>query len=392
MSYNKAMKKALVFCFIVLFFCGCARKADERTVLRFSAWGSQSEIAILRPLIADFERKNPEIRVEFMHIPQNYFQKLHLLFASRLEPDVVFLNNFYSQKYIKAGLLEDLTPHFSKEISNRIFFEKAIEASTYNGRLYVVPRDVSQMVVYYNKDIFRKNGLPFPKNDWSRAEFLKTAQTLSKDGIWGVGFEKEPVFWLPFVFSDGGNIPGENAPDLDLAAREAIQFYADLPYKYNAAPKKSDSASLTMAQMFLQKRLAMIISGRWLVPKFRESADFDWDIVPVPAGKIGSISNVDSSGYAVSASSKHKNEAVLFIKFLNSPDSVSELTKSGLIVPARRDIAYSSTFLGGKPSNAAAYLKAVETGRVTPVNENYQKITDSLNTLLEPVFSGQKRF
>ena len=153
------MKKALVFCFIVLFFCGCARKADERTVLRFSAWGSQSEIAILRPLIADFERKNPEIRVEFMHIPQNYFQKLHLLFASRLEPDVVFLNNFYSQKYIKAGLLEDLTPYFSKEISNRVFFEKAIEASTYNGRLYVVPRDVSQMVVYYNKDIFRKNGL-----------------------------------------------------------------------------------------------------------------------------------------------------------------------------------------------------------------------------------------
>lgn len=388
------MKKLCVVFFIMLLMCGCARKTDERTVVKFSAWGSQSETAILRPLLDEFEEKNPQIRVEFMHIPQNYFQKIHLLFASKLEPDVVFMNNFYSQKYIKAGLLEDLSPYFSKEISEKTFFDKALEASSYNGKLYILPRDVSQMVVYYNKDIFKKNGFSYPQDDWSRAEFLQTAQSLTNKGVWGIGFEKDPIFWLPFVFSDGGNVLGNDEPDLSsIKTRNAIQFYADLANKYNAAPKKSESASLTMAQMFLQKRLAMIISGRWLVPKFREAADFDWDIVTVPYGSAGSVSNVDCSGYSLSASSKHKTEAIELVKFLNSPQSVSKLTQSGLIVPARRDIAYSSAFLDNskKPLNAMAYLKAVETGNVTPVNENYQKITDKLNLLLEPVFSGQKR-
>lgn len=387
-------KKVLVFCFIMLIFCGCARKSDNRTVIKFSAWGSQSEISVLRPLIDEFEKENPDIHVEFLHIPQNYFQKIHLLFASKLAPDVVFMNNFYSQKYIKAELLEDLTPYFSQEIAQNVFFDKAREASSYKGRLYVVPRDVSQMVVYYNKDIFKKHGIPYPKDGWTRAEFLKTAQKLSGNGVWGVGFEREAVFWLPFVFSDGGKILGQNEPELDVAAKKAIQFYADLPNKFAVAPKKSDSASLTMAQMFLQKRLGMIISGRWLVPKFRSDADFDWDIVTVPSGAKGSISNVDSSGYAVSAASNHKSEAVKLIKYLNSAESVAKLTECGLIVPARRDIAYSGAFLDPqkRPKNAKAYLKAAETGKPTPVNENYQKITDKLNLLLEPVFSGQERF
>ena len=85
----------IILCFVLFkhdFF------ADKKTVLRFSSWGSQSETALLLPLIKEFERKNPDIKIEFLHIPQNYFQKLHLLFASNLAPDVVFLNNYYAPK------------------------------------------------------------------------------------------------------------------------------------------------------------------------------------------------------------------------------------------------------------------------------------------------------
>jgi multiple sugar transport system substrate-binding protein len=54
-------------------------------------------------MLNDFETKNPDLKVEFIHVPQNYFQKLHLLFASNLAPDVIFINNLYSPIYIKAG-------------------------------------------------------------------------------------------------------------------------------------------------------------------------------------------------------------------------------------------------------------------------------------------------
>lgn len=383
---------------VLLFVCmasGCSNEKSSKTLIKFSAWGSQSETAILKPLLREFEAQNPDVKVEFMHIPQNYFQKLHLLFASNLAPDVVFLNNFYSQKYIKANLLEDLTPYFSQELDEKIFFEKAIESSTYKKRLYVVPRDVSDLVVYYNKEIFDRHNLPYPSGDWTFKDYIKTSQTLTSKGVWGTGFEKDPLYWMPFLFGNCASLLSDDGSKVVLdsaAAIESLQTYSDLVNKYKSAPNKSQSASLTMAQLFIQGKLGMQISGRWLVPKYRSDVKFDWDIAPLPKGKCGSVSGIDSSGYAISKGSNHKSEAVKLIKFLSSKESAQGFAKSGLIVPARKDAAYSASFLAQneKPRNAEAFLVAIGTGKVTPVNENYQKLVDILNTELEPLFLGQK--
>ena len=93
------MKKFLLFCLIcgaalILCFSLCG-KTDNKTHIEFATWGSESEIKILKPMLEEFERENPEIKVDLMHIPQNYFQKIHLLFASNTAPDVIFINNLY---------------------------------------------------------------------------------------------------------------------------------------------------------------------------------------------------------------------------------------------------------------------------------------------------------
>ena len=41
---------------------------NGRTVIQFASWGSKSEIDILKPLLAEFELENPDIKVDFMHI------------------------------------------------------------------------------------------------------------------------------------------------------------------------------------------------------------------------------------------------------------------------------------------------------------------------------------
>lgn len=396
------MKKFFVFLIVLLtcaFFAAVFHKPEsKKTVIRFSAWGSQSETALLIPLINDFEKQNPEIKVEFLHIPQNYFQKLHLLFASNLAPDVVFLNNYYAPKYVKAGVLEDLSPYIKKDE----FFKKALDCFTFDGKIYAIPRDVSDLVIYYNKDLFRKNNVPFPKPDWTMEEYKKTAIKLSKDtnndglnDVWGTSFETDVIFWLPYLMSSGASVLSEDGKRITInepAATDAIQKYADLANKFNAAPQKSQSASLTMAQLFLQEKIAMHLSGRWLVPKYREEAKFDWDIVSFPKGTAGSVVNIDASGYALSKSSKHKNEALKFLSYISSKQSLDTLTKSGLIVPARKESAYSKNFLSAeKPESAKVFLDIIENGKPTAVNEDYQKIADRIKLLLEPVFLGKKK-
>lgn len=396
------MKKLLVIVFILLFFVCFIfvhhKNQDSKIVLKFSSWGSQSETAIILPLIKNFEKENPDIKIEFLHIPQNYFQKLHLLFASNLAPDVVFINNYYAPKYIQADLLEDLTQYINK----KEFFEKSLEGFTYNNKIYAIPRDVSDLVIYYNKDIFRNNNIPYPKSHWTIDEYIKTAQLLSKDtnkdghnDIWGTSFETDVIFWLPYLMSDGASILSDDGKEITITnpnSIKALNKYSDIANKYNAAPKKSQSASLTMAQLFLQEKIAMHLSGRWLVPKYRKEASFDWDIINFPNGKKGSVVNIDSSGYAIAKSSKHKKEALKFVQYMSSKNSLDKLTQSGLIVPARKDTAYSKNFLDGKkPLNSIVFLKAIQNGKATPVNTDYQRLTDKLSLILEPVFLGKEK-
>ena len=376
------MKKSLIlFLMLVgLLLCGCTPK-DTGTVIQFASWGSKSEVDILKPMLADFEAENPDIKVDFMHIPQNYFQKIHLLFASHNAPDVVFVNNLYLPVYANAGVLEPL------QIDETEYFPQALNALSRHGVLYAVPRDVSNLAVYYNKDIFDKYNVPYPDEDWTFADFLQTAQKLTRDGIFGISFEEDALFYLPYLMSEGGGILSDDLAHEIIDSPESqkgLNFYADLRKKYHVAPLKSESASATMAQMFLQGKLAMQLSGRWLTPKYTEEANFDWDVAPFPKGEKGSIVPLDASGWAVSKDSKHKDEALRLVEFLASKNNSEKFIKSGLIVPARRDV--EQEFLNsGKGSKT--FWQIIKTSKPTPVSVNYNEILDKLSEKLEYKFN-----
>lgn len=400
----KILKYLFTFLLISLFLTGCAHK-KAKTIVNFSSWGSKTEIEILKPLISDFEKENPDIKVDFQHIPDNYFQKLQLLFASNLPPDVIFINNINGVIYEHNDLLEDLSPYLNndKTLSKSDFFSKATDSFTYKNKLYAIPRDISNLVIYYNKDIFDKYGIAYPKDNWNFDEYLKTAQKLTKDNnnddkidIFGAGFSKNSLFWLPFLWSNGGGIL---TPELDKIiinskdSIDSIQFYADLRNKYHVEPKPYESGSLKNTQMFIQGKIAMHLSGRWEVPRLRSDATFKWDIAKFPEGKNGSIVDADTSGWAMSKSCQHKQAAWRLISYLSSKKSITQFTKSGLIVPSRKDVASSDSFLSDNlpPKNSKIFIDIIPSSIPTPANQNYQEILDNLDIQLEPVWTGQKQ-
>ena len=139
---NKFCKILAIFGLICL-LCACNPK-ENRTVIQFASWGSKSEIDIIKPLLEDFEEENPDIKVDFMHIPQNYFQKIHLLFASNTPPDVIFINNLYLPVYANADVLEPI----GDNADCSFYEENVLKSLSWNGKLYAVPRDVSNLVIF----------------------------------------------------------------------------------------------------------------------------------------------------------------------------------------------------------------------------------------------------
>lgn len=380
----------------------------SKILIQFASWGSQSEVAIIKPILAQFEKENPDIKVDFVHIPQNYFQKIHLLFASNLAPDVVFMNSLYLPIYANAGVLEEVKSEKEKVKGDETsfyllpftFYPKALEALSYKGRLYAIPRDVSNLVVYYNQDLFEKYGVSVPNKYWTLDDLLIIAQKLTKDtnndglvDVWGISFDEEPLFYLPYLMSEGGGILSDDTNSVIVNSPESqkgLHFYADLRNKYHIAPTKAQSASATMAQMFLQGKLAMQISGRWLVPKYREDADFEWNVINFPKGAKGSIVPLDASGWAIAKSSKYKKAAKRLVDFLSSKESIEKITASGLIVPARMDVA-EGDFLSDQdkksPQNAEVFIDVIKTSKPTPVSVNYSEVLDDLKEKTQYLFN-----
>lgn len=384
---------------------GCESANSGKTTVQLSTWGSAQEVAVLKDLLKEFEVAHPAIHVDLMHIPENYYQKLHILIAGDMTPDVIFTNSISFPIYAAHGVFMDLRPLLknSQALKESDFYEPSLKAFTWQGTLSALPRDVSNLVIFYNADMFKQAGLAPPKADWTWQEFLDSARDLTRDtnndgdpDIFGFSFyAKPPLFWLPFVWSAGGDLfsPDLKQTVLDQpAAVQGLQWYADLRNKWHVAPKKVESGGATMSDLFMKEKLAMMVSGRWSVPVLREQAKFHWDVVPFPKGPAGSRVGIDASGYAISAKSAHPKEAFELVQFLLSKHAIEKVTESGLIVPARKDVAESSQFLapGQAPAHGRAFLDVIPNGVPTRTPPRWNELSEEVQLALEPVWDGQQ--
>lgn len=387
------MKKLIfiffIICFVLFFFFN---QKKENYDIKFASWGSQSETEIIKNLILDFEKQN-NVKVQFIHIPENYFQKIHLLFSANLAPDVIFMNNQNINMYISADLLENLNEYFDKELNN--FYPVALKSFSKNGKIYAIPRDISNLVLYVNKDILKENGILYKEKINSLKELQDIAQKLTTKDYFGINFEENSLYWLYFVAANGGGVISSDKKQVLLNSEktiEAINMYSDFVNKYHIAPNISEIGSMTTAQMFINGKIAMYLGGRWMCPKFKETINFNWDIIEFPSSKENPV-YVDSSGWAISKKSKKKELAVKLIKYLSSEQISEKFTQSGLIVPARIDVAqiYFKKSKNTIPQNEHIFVKMLDCATPTTVNENYNKINDILNEEVKNIFSGKEK-
>ena len=358
------IKKALAFIILSFLFCGCTQKPAVEEIT-FSSWGSVTEVGIIKKIITDFEKENPDIKVNFMHIPQNYFQKIHLLFASNTPPDVIFINNLYLPVY--EANLEDLSDVIEKEK----FYSQAVKGMSIEGRVLGIPRDISNQIFFVNTDL-----TPLPPKNWTAEDLVRYGQNASEKGVFGISYE-DNIYWaLPYIRYFGGNLLDKDGKIVinSQKSRQGIEFYRDLKDKYKIAPSKSQVGSSTLAQMFLDKKIAFYFSGRWLYPKINEKADFNWAVINFPKGE--NPLPCDVSGWAISKNSKHKTASIRFVRYISDEKASEYFAKTGLIVPAN---IKASKLLNNDKHNEKAFLEAIGNSENTHVDKNYKKLTDSLN-------------
>ena len=339
-----------------------APAAKPAVTLRWAFWGSPEE-AVSHKLVADaFMKLHPEIKIETWNEPwDNYFTKIQALWASgdpAAVPDIAFL--WPTPKYAAEGVLENLDPYIQKSGYNlNDYWGGLLESAKYQGSVYGLPRDIEVNVLYCNKDLFDKAGVPYPDESWTWDDLLAAAEKLTVKDAGGkvvqYALAMEGGKYSKWVNQNGGAILDDYVnPSKCMLAEpksiEAVQFFADMMNKGYAMRDADLSQAGGDAAVFLSGQAAMIIQNTSRVSTFN-AAKMNYDVAVVPIPKGGKRWNpAGGAAWVMSAKSANKDAAWTFLQWLQSADGGQKLyTERGEIFPALQSAANSPAFLTDQP-------------------------------------------
>lgn len=326
---------------------GCGGNEDAQgggKVVRFLT-GTQETTALeqaAQELVAMFEEEHPDITVEREAVP---FEDMRSVIQTRLQsgntPDVFSYDTGpgFGGVLADAGLVRPLENAYAQNDWN--IYDWAKQRTTYNGKVYGVPEQVEELVVYYNKDLV-------PEAPRTVDELRQIADELKGQDIIPFAFGNQEQWPASHLFSIGAsNMLGREGLDnviygdgqwdvpevvtaIDLMFRNFVEsgYY---PEGVNAIGYSDANA------LFFSGRAAMLPTGTWLVPTVVESVqDFEVDFFPFPSINGSGISPPAGigSGLFVAANARNPEGAITFIDYLQSDEATRFAIEKFNTIPA----------------------------------------------------------
>jgi multiple sugar transport system substrate-binding protein len=332
---------------ILLVFVSCLifiGLSAEVVTIKYAHWNALSEAY---NYVKAFEKKYPNIKVEFTLIPEaEYSQKLNTMAMTGTAPDVLCLWECDISRFAKAGLIDPLDEYVkgSKEFTLDDFIPAVRNLIKLQGKLYGLPWCFATEIMYYNRDMFDKAKVPYPTEKWTWKDFENAVKKLTvvKDGKveqWGcdaLGFQG---LWYSLIGTFGDEIVNEKGQfAIGKGAKEFLQWWYDLTNKYKvvAAPQVTTSGIIT-ADLFVAGKSAIAFNGSWMTSVYKDIKNFRWDIAPIPKGKR-QYSTLHTGFFAIYSKSKVKDAAWKFIEFCMSEEGQKLINKAGNNPSARVSI------------------------------------------------------
>lgn len=336
---------------------GCTGDDEQANTMTVATWGSpaveSSFMTLERELWHEFEAMHPGSRVMVEQIPGigQYRTKVIMMHVSDCMPDVILVDASTAAVFLDNGVVRDLTPYMERDPNFRLndYFPQVVDVYRRENAVYAVPLDFTPMVMYYNKVLFDKANVPYPRAGWSWDDFLRIAQQLTirpdpaKPPVqYGFNFENEMPFWLLWLWTNGGDVlspDGSHATGYFDGPKSiaALQFLSDLSLKYHVAPTLTERDSGGV-DLFLDGRAAMDLKGHWMMIDYK-ARNLDVGIVPLPTHGVPPSTVAYEVGLAITTKSKNPDLAWEYIKFITSERVQVRRVGAGLAISGNRRAA-----------------------------------------------------
>lgn len=309
-------------------------------------------------IIDDYMVENPGVTIEVEALDEEAYKTKFKAYAMDGMPDVVSIwgQPSFLDEVLEAGVLAELN---EDDYADYGFVSGSLDGFKKDGKLYGLPRNTDMMVFYYNQKIFDDNGWEVPK---TYDDLLALADKIKAAGLVPVAMDGGDGWPLAIYLTDllvrvNGTIGTledtaiANGDFSDPAFTKAAQLLADSA-KAGLFQNGFDSQDYgTAMNLFTNGQAAMFYMGSWEssmvlnqdIPEEVRTNIRAFTMPPVEGGQ-GTQTDIaawNGGGYAVSANSEVKDEAIKFLNYVYQPDKSSKYGwENGVGMSAQDQSAY----------------------------------------------------
>ena len=383
---------ALLFVF-VRSFTSKAALPKEATITYWGLWESDET---LRSLIADFEAKNPLIKVQYIkQSPKQYRERLQSAINRNEGPDVFRFHNTWVAMLKNQLSLVPLTVMSSSEFIST-FFPVIVNDLVAGQSIFGLPIMIDGLGLYINEDLFATAGVT-PPTSWTEVINIvprltvKNGSTIVTSAI-ALGTTANVEHFsdiLALMFLQNGasltTLKGKEA-------EETLVFYKKFADPSDPLYTWSDGID-TSVSAFAAGRVAMILAPSWRAHDIKEmNPNVRFKIVPVPQLPGNDVAWASYWVEGVSSKSKYQAQAWEFTKYLTSAEGASRLyteaSKTRMFGEPYARVDLANTIM--EDPFTGAYVKQAKIARSFPLaSRTYDNgINDKLIKYLEDAVNG----
>lgn len=293
--------------------------------------------------IEPVSKKYPNITFEV--IPGSTLEQWDQYIASGQIPDLYITFNGNLAPLAERGVIEDMTPRLSeRKIDIGRFQDNYLNdiryAVTEKGELYGLPVESTFHALYYNKNIFDKFGVAYPKDGMTWEETIAIAQKVTRQEN-GIQYRGLDITNVPRLAQPLGLEYVDRKTEKAIVNTDTWRRVFDLGKQIYTIPGNAPSANAEQngQKGFLKAQTVAMLSDVNLFSQLTdaEKNGLNWDVVQHPYYKEQPNVFGNASVYVVGAtkSSKHKEQALQAMEVMTSDEVQMSLSRLGRVSPLK---------------------------------------------------------
>jgi len=385
-----ALIASMVF---TLLFAGCGTKtnttqnndtkkaeataSNEPATIEYWQYFFESKVNLMNDLITDFQKNNPNIKVEQKHFPyDSYQQKVAAAISAGTGPDIINLFYGWVPKYVKSKSLQELPSKYFTAATIEKEFAPMVTVNKFDGKYYTIPTAVRTLGLFWNKDIFKANGLDPEKPPKTLDELVEYAKKCTKrtNGVLEIeGLTFQPsgqlhAWFRPVLLTQFGQKPisDDNKKVLWNASEngyKAFEFLMNLAKKDKVGENNFFTDDATA---FIGGKAALHIDGSYRLGALASQAkNLNYGVTTLPEynGVKSTFGSFWTNGITVNAKGAKLDASAKFLEYLTTKDVMKKWTDKTGEIGARTELANDPDLL--KNEKLAPFIKQL------PVSTSY---------------------